>query len=283
MPPAPSHVPVFGEARAVRRWIRSHRTDAARFVTPEAAGDEPAVCVAIERFPEEWSHERVRALLDRFPLAGWAIACGPWADGGARTGSPWPIALRCGDAEAVRRVLGALRGEPIPGPLGGGEPAPAPPAEIGRVKVFSPDRVYRETAERLWSGPGPAIWEAWDLDAWDDRHDAALTRSRLRHPERVRIGVSSFDQPPSRTRESVLDHLTSPKRELRPSAQPTELGRPPLAALAGRSLRSGLVTMSHRTPASGLGAVVGKWDPAGAVWDAVQSLSVESSSGVDSS
>ena len=267
----------------MRRWIVTHRTDAARFVLPEAAGDEPAVCVAIERFPEEWSHNRVRPLLDQFPLAGWAIACGPWADGGARTGSPWPIALRCGDAEAVRRALGALRGEFIPGPLGGGERDLRPPAEIGRARVFSPDRIYRETAERIWSGPGPAIWEAWDLDAWDAPHDAALTRSRLRRPERVRIGVSSFDQPPSRTRESVLNHLTSPKRELRPSAQPTELSRPPLAALAGRSLRSGLVETTRWTPASGFGAVVGRWEPAGVVWDAVQSLSVESSAGVDSS
>ena len=267
----------------MRRWIVTHRTDAARFVLPEAAGDEPAVCVAIERFPEEWSHDRVRPLLDRFPLAGWAIACGPWADGGARTGSPWPIALRCGDAEAVRRALSTLRGEPIPGPLGGGEPAPAPPAEIGRAKVFSPDRVYRQTAERLWSGPAATRWEAWDLDAWNASRDAALTRSRLRRPERVRIGMSSFDQPPSRTCESILDHLTSPKRELRPSAQPTEPDRPPLAALAGRSLRSGLVKTTHWTHASGLGAVVGKWDPAGVVWDAVQSLSVESSAGSDSS
>ncbi|QDT17245.1 hypothetical protein [Alienimonas californiensis] len=201
--PEPVDVPVFGTERAVRRWAAARRSEAVRFVAGLGEGAEPAVCVAVERFPEEWSAAAVRGLLDRFPLSAWVVACGAWANGGARTGSPWPAALRCGEAEAARRVLVAVRGEPTPGPLADDRPAPCPPPGVGPLAAFSPDAAYREAVQTLLGGSDGPEWELWDLDAWDARRDAALTRSRLRAPHRVRVGVTGFASP-SRTHASVL-------------------------------------------------------------------------------
>lgn len=212
--PAPP-VLVHGEPAAVRRWIRRQAGGVGRFVAGETgdkdAGAAPPVCLAIERFPEEWSPNAVRALTDRWPLSAWIVACGPWASGGGRTGSPWPAAVRCGEPEAARRIAAAVRGEPIPGLLGSDAVPPAPPPMIGPVEVFSPDRVYRESILRLWGGDRGPIWEAWDLDGWDDAREARLIRSRLTHPERVRVGVTSFDSEssPSRACASDLDLTVS--------------------------------------------------------------------------
>ncbi|MFH5804112.1 hypothetical protein [Alienimonas sp. DA493] len=193
--PEPVDVPVFGAERAVRRWAATYRSDAVRFVWAENldAAAEPTVCVALERFPEEWGPAAVRRLLDRFPLSAWVVACGAWANGGARTGSPWPVALRCVEAEAARRTLAAVRGGLSPGPLADDPPAPSPPSGVGPVRVVSPDRAFRDSAERLLGGTGATPWEAWDLDLWDDRRAAALTRSRLSAPGRVRVGLTSFE------------------------------------------------------------------------------------------
>ena len=115
-PPPPT--PVFGDPRAVRDWVAAWRGEPAAFLTggpDRPAGDPPRVCVAVERFPEEWPPTRVRALLAAFPLSAWVVACGPWAASGGRTGSPWPPAVRCDVAESRRRVAAAVRGEPVPG------------------------------------------------------------------------------------------------------------------------------------------------------------------------
>ena len=102
-------VPIFGEPRAVRRWVRTAQVGGVRWITREtASGGSPPVCVAIERFPEEWPAARVRGLVDRFPLSAWVVAVGPWATGGARTGSPWPGGTRCSFAEATVRVAEAI-------------------------------------------------------------------------------------------------------------------------------------------------------------------------------
>ncbi|NNJ26041.1 hypothetical protein LzC2_21200 [Planctomycetes bacterium LzC2] len=201
----PVLIPAFGTPRAVRRWIRTHPAAGVRFVACGFNGegfetnDDPLVCVAIERFPEEWPHNSVRTLLDRFPLSDWIVACGPWANGGDRTGSPWPAALRRGNAEGLRAALAALDGHGSGGAFGD-RPSPAPPPGVGPALVVSPDRGYAAALARTLSGPasgGPSgpIWELWDRDHWDDRRAADLTRSRLRFPERVRVAVASLESP----------------------------------------------------------------------------------------
>ena len=225
-------VPIFGEPRAVRRWVRAERADGLRFVTGGSPGagvtpapqSTPPVCVAIERFPEEWPAARVRGLVDRFPLSAWVVAVGPWATGGARTGSPWPGGTRCSFAEATVRVAEAIAAGTVPPLTAGRAGESGPPAGIGPVRVFSPDRVWRETTERLLGGTDGPRWEVWDLDAWDDLRAAALTASRLGDPGRVRVGTASSEH-----------------------------------------------TLS-RTHASGLDRVVGKWDAPAVAWAAVQSL-----------
>ena len=207
MPTAPAPIAVFGTPRAALRWTRVYASPALPFRAYGFDGEplaEPAACVAVERFPEEWPAAAVRRLLDRFPLSSWIVACGPWANGGARTGSPWPPALRCGDAEALRRTAAALRGEPTPGPLGDAPPPPAPPASVGPVTVHSSDAAYREATAALLSGADGPPWEAWDLDAWDARQAAALARSRLRAPDRVRVGLTAFAARPA---AGGFDHL----------------------------------------------------------------------------
>ena len=208
----PVRVPIFGEPRAIREFVRRAPSEAFRFVAGETAGGTPPVCAAVERFPEEWPAGRVRTLLDRFPLSAWVVACGPWAAGGGRTGSPWPAALRCRDAEAAVRIAAAVRGERVPTLLGGENPAPTPPPGVGPVRVFSPDRVWRETTARLLSGDDGPRWEVWDSDAWDERREAALTRSRLREPGTVRVGLAGFPlsaRGPSRRHASGLDRVLS--------------------------------------------------------------------------
>ena len=225
-------VPIFGEPRAVRRWVRAERANGSRFVpgdSPGAGGTpaphtSPPVCVAVERFPEEWPAARVRGLVDRFPLSAWVVAVGPWATGGGRTGSPWPGGARCSCAEALVRVAEAVASTNVPPPTAGRADVGGPPAGVGPVTVFGPDRVWRETTEQLFGGTDGPRWEVWDLDAWDDRRAMALTASRLDDPGRVRVGACS-----------VQPHLS-------------------------------------RTHASGLDRVVGKWDSPGVVWAAVQSL-----------
>ena len=121
-PPPPT--PVFGDPRAVRDWAAAWRGELMPFLTggpDRPAGDPPRVCVAVERFPEEWPPTRVRALLAAFPLSAWVVACGPWAASGGRTGSPWPVAVRYDWAESRRRVSAAVRGEPVPGVTDGAE------------------------------------------------------------------------------------------------------------------------------------------------------------------
>ena len=204
----PVDVPVFGEARAVRRWARTERIEDVRWRTRETAtGDAPPVCVAIERFPEEWPAVRVRGLVDRFPLSAWVVAVGPWATGGARTGSPWPDGTRCSSVEALVRVAEAVASKNVPPLTAGRTGVSGPPAGVGPVTVFGPDRVWRETTERLLGGTDGPRWEVWDLDAWDDRRAAALTASRLADPGRVRIGTASCKRDLSRTHASGLDRV----------------------------------------------------------------------------
>ena len=122
--PDAAPIPVFGDARAAGDWAAAWRTGRPPLLLggPERpAGEAPTVCVAVERFPEEWPRARVRALLAAFPLSAWVVACGPWAAGGSRTGSPWPAAVRCDGPESRRRVAAAVRGDRVPGVTDGAE------------------------------------------------------------------------------------------------------------------------------------------------------------------
>lgn len=178
----------------------------------------PDLIVVCQNWPDEFSADDVRDLLESFPLARLVCGYGPWSESDGRTRATWPSGCRVPVAHAARRIAreaDSLRSGRTVGlpPLTAardevfefGYACPkSPPSSLDgwTVSVVSPDAALRRmliaaatTARcRIVSETEPCGCRLvlWDADPWSPDQRRKLLDLRERSPAATIVAVAGL-------------------------------------------------------------------------------------------